>query len=679
MIAVELPDGRVVEFPDGTSRDDMRAAMNKLAMRERVAAAKSGTLQMEPAAVDRQAGIDMAAEQNMRDPGAGRAMLAGATRGSTFGFGDEILGGMDAVVSAGSDILNGNLSGMGGRMADRYSSFRDIVRDEYENASFARPKTTMGAEIVGGAIPALGGAGLAVKAGTSLPMRAGLGAAAGAGEGSLYGFGTGEGGAGNRLAEAGKMAVIGAAGGAAAPLAIAGLGAAKNAVVNPVMSALNIPSDLNASKAIQKMLARAGMSADDAQRAITQAADEGQDVFRLADALGPTGQRGLAGIARQPSDDARREIADFLTQRQGGQADRLTGFVANALEAPDTAAARVAALTKARGDAAGVAYDAARTGAAPVDVRGALGVIDDRLGPMSGMGVTGDGIDKTLSTFRNRLAAPDTKLPNGASAVELSDFDRVLKVKQDLGDEIGAAVRAGRNNEARELMKLQAALDQSLEGASPAYRSANDEFAKASRVIDAVDQGKAAVSGRVRADDTAASWAKMTPEQQRAFRAGYADPVIARIENAAEGVNKARPLSSGKTGADMGTLAVDPELIRRQIARENTMFETGNAALGGSKTADNLADAKDMGALSQSPIWNLISGNWGAAGRQVMDRAASAATGSNPATRELIARALLSQNPNVAVAPAAKRAAMLEGPRQAIEAMIRSGTLRGAQ
>lgn len=653
--------------------------VNRQAMKERIEAAKSGTLQMTPEATARQAAIDMPVEQDLRDPGAMRAMLAGGSRGATFGFADEILGGVNAAAGAVGDAVTGNFSGMGTRMADNYAKMRDDVRSEYDNASFARPKTTTAAEIAGGMVPAVSGLGLTAKAGASLAGRAGLGAATGALEGLLYGFGTGEGGAGNRMTEAAKMAAIGGLGGAAAPLAIAGVGAAKNAVVNPIMSALNMPSDLNASRAIQKLLKRAGMSADDAQRAISEAANEGQDVFRLSDALGSTGQRALSGIARQPGDTARREISDFLLERQAGQSDRLTGFVANALEAPDTAAQRVASLTEARAAAAEPAYRAARNGAAPVDVRGALDVIDDRLGPMAGMGVTGDGIDSTLSTFRGRLAAPDAKLPSGTSAVEMSDFSRVLGVKQDLGDQIGAAVRAGRNNEARELMKLQAALDDALETASPAYRTANDEFAKASRAIDAVDSGKAAVSGRVRAEDTATAWSKMTPEQRSAFRAGYADPMIARIESAAEGANKARPLSSGKTAADMQTMAVDPGLIQRQIKRENTMFETGNAALGGSKTADNLADAKDMSAFSSSPIWNLLTANWGAAGRQLVDRAASAATGSNPATRELIARALLSQSPTVAVAPALKRAAMLETPRKVIEALVRSGTLRGAQ
>lgn len=106
------------------------------------------------------------------------------------------------------------------------------------------------------------------------------------------------------------------------------------------------------------------------------------------------------------------------------------------------------------------------------------------------------------------------------------------------------------------------------------------------------------------------------------------------------------------------------------------MFETNVSALGGSKTADNLADAADMSSMSSSMIANFLTGNWGAAARQAADKVVSGATGMNPSTREIIAKALLSSNPAAALAPSAKRAAQLETPRKVIEALIRSGGIR---
>ena len=612
----------------------------------------------------------------------------GAMQGLGFNFGDEAIGKLEGMTGGDEQFAVERAREMDRRAQENPWAYYGGFVPGAVASSLSLGKAIGGAGKAMG-LGATAGSSLAGRAGL-LAGRAGLGAATGALEGGLAGFGAGEGGFDSRMASAGKMAALGAGIGLAAPLAMAGLGAVMKTPVNALASAFNIPSNVRASEAVAKMLRRAGMSADDAKRAIDRAAAEGQDVYKLVDALGMSGQRGLAGIARQPGDTARQEIAEFLTTRQAGQGDRLAGFVADALDAPDTAAARAAAMKTARDEAADLAYTAAREGAGPVDVRGALAVIDDRIGPMTGSGIADDGISGKLSRYRGRLAADDPAASvikgetgiagaghnSAKTAVELSDFDRVLILKQEIGDDIGAAVRAGRNNEARELMKVQKALDEALEAASPGYRSANDEFAKASKAIGAVDAGKAAAGPRIRSEDTAARFGGLADDGKSAFRAGYADPVIAKIDASAMGVNKARPLSGTKTAKDFDFLAKDQELIKRQIARENAMFETNVAALGGSKTADNLADAADMSSMSSSMIANFLTGNWGAAARQAADKVVSGATGMNPSTREIIAKALLSSNPAAALAPSAKRAAQLETPRKVIEALIRSGGIR---
>jgi hypothetical protein len=617
-------------------------------------AARSGALTLSPERAAQQAEIDKPVEQAMRDQGGASAFTLGLGQGASFGFGDEIQGGMGAIAGAAKDALQGNFSGMGSRMGDNYAQVRDMMRGANETADFTRPKTYTGGQVAGGIAASATGLTGATGLATSLGGKAALGAASGALEGGLYGFGSGEGGLENRAFNAGKMAAIGGGAGAAAPVAMAGLRLGGRAIANPIMNALNIGSDTQASRMIEKLMKRAGATPDDIQAALQTATREGQPEYVLADALGTTGQRGLSGISRQPG-EARQQISDFVMKRQGNQGNRLSGFIADGLQAPDTAAARSGALTAARGDAASVAYDAARAGAGPVDIRGAVGAIDDRVAPMRGSGVALDGIDKKLEAFRNRLAARNPAQPN--TSVELSDFDRVLGVKQDLGDAIGEAVRAGRNNEARELMKLQGQIDASLEASSGAYRSANDGFAKASREIDAIDQGAAATSGRVRSADTAAQYSGMQQGQQAAFKAGYADPLIAKIDASALGVNKARPLLNDKTQADFGLMAQDPALLQRQIGREQTMFETGAQALGGSKTADNLGDIADVKQNSASVIMNLLSMRPGVAAQQLADKLLSAASGQSPKTREKIAMMLLSQNPQAAIAPAIQNAA----------------------
>lgn len=604
--------------------------------------------------------IDLRSDPTL-DMGAGQSFGFGAMQGLGFNFGDEAIGGM-----AGAANALGLGDGTDARFATE--SAREMERRAQES-----PLAYYGGMIPGAVASSLS-MGRALGLGNFMQgttaQRAVAGGVLGGAEGALSGAGGGE-DMGERLSGAATYGALGAGIGAAAPYAIKGVGALwDKAVAGPVASMRSAPSELRASRALETALRRSGYTADQIDDMLRQAATEGQPDFMVADALGNSGQRMLAGAARTPG-DTRQQIVETLLRRQDGQGGRISGFLAEQLGAPDTAAQRTATLTAARKAAADTAYDAARGNAAPVDVRGVLSVIDDRLQPMSGMGVADDSIGAKFSSIRNRLAAATP--PNGTTGVELSDFDRVLNLKQEIGDEIGAAVRAGRNNEARELGKIQAALDAALEAAGDGYRAANDDFAKASRVIEAVDAGKASASTRARSQDVVAQYGALSDDAKAAFRAGRADVDIARIDGAATGVNKARPLLTDKATAELGAMADDPALLSRRLGRENTMFETTRAATGGSMTADNLADAAEMEAFNYGPLTNLLTGNWRTAAMQAGPAVLNTLQGRNTATRDRIAQMLLDRNIGQALAPALTAEAAA-GPRRAIlEALIRSG------
>lgn len=604
--------------------------------------------------------IDLRRDPTLNMNGA-QSLAFGAMQGLGYNFGDELIGGM-----AGAANALGFGDGTDARFATE--SAREMDRRAQEN-----PLAYYGGMILGGVGSSLA-VGKALGLGNMMQgttaQRAVVGAGLGGIEGGLSGAGGGE-TADERLSGALTYGTLGTVLGGATPYVLRGIGNLwDKAVAGPIASMRSAPSEIRASRALETALRRSGMSADEVDAALMAAAREGQPEYLVADALGYSGQRMLAGVARTPG-DTRQQIADTLMRRQEGQGGRIAGFLAEQLGAPDTAAQRTASLTAARKAAADAAYDAARGNAAPVDIRGVLNVIDDRLNPMSGMGVADDGIGAKFASIRNRLVA--SKPPEGMTAVELADFDRLLNLKQEIGDEIGAAIRAGRNNEARELGKIHSALDSALEAASDGYRAANDDFAKASRVIDAVDDGKASASSRMRSQDVVRQYAKLPPEAQSAFRAGRADVEIARIDAAAPGVNKARPLLADKATTDLGAMVDDPALLSRRLGREDTMFRTTQAATGGSMTADNLADAAEMEAFNYGPLANLLTGNWKTAASQIGPAILNTMQGRNTATRDLIAKMLLDRNIKGALAPAltAEKAA---GPRRAmIEALVRSG------
>ena len=619
---------------------------------------------------------------------------ANAAQGMSFGLGDETSGAI-----AGIKSMMG-----GGEYLPAYRAERDDARADMATISERYPNAATGGYLTGAAIPAITAGPLAT--GESMLGTMGRSGLLGMTEGGLQGAGNADGR--GIVGETIKGGLIGLGAGIAAPAVIGAATLAKRGFFEGLPQMFGKASQTKANRAIADALMRSGKTAPDVDALIAAAAREGQPEYRLMDALGLPGQRAANGLTRAggaPGD----EVAEFLSTRQAGQPERVGAFVedafgftkkptvakntevvpldykftdspADVLARPQKSAADLKAkLTEARGNTADKAYDAARGNAAPVDVRGALGVIDARIGGMKGSGVTGDGIDAKLLGYRDRLAAQPG--PDGVMR-ELSDFDRVLGVKQAVQDDIGAAVRAGRNNEARELGKLVKELDAALEGSSDMYRTANDGFRSASKVIDAVDEG-AMMATRGRAADNVPRFGAMAAAEQGAARTGYGDRLLAQLETmASPTANRAKPLLSPKRAMEADAMATDPRLYSDRLGRENTMWETQNRALGGSRTADNLADQGAMDGISGE----VMQAGKAAANLQFGDMVQKVAgalgpilKGQNEPTRMLIAQALMSSNAGQVLAPAIAQATKSAGVRRILEALLRQPMREGGE
>jgi len=666
MIEVELPDGTIVEFPEGTPPEVMQrvlAGMDPAAPPAQAVRNEDGTYGQPPEGMFLNPITGQMTDRNMLaahvNPTRGEAIRGGAMQGLGFGFGDELAG------------LVGRIQGGPDMGTFRREQARATLGAQQE----AFPFSYGAGEVGGGVASSLAGAGaLGLGIPATMAGQMGQGAALGAAEGALYGFGGGE-GIGDRAGDAATTGGFGALVGGAAPAVIQGARSLfDRAVAAPVASMRSAPSQTRASQAVAAALERSGRTVDDVADSLTAAHRAGQPEFMTVDALGNPGQRMLSGIARQPG-NASTQITDFLMNRQGGQARRIAGALDDSLNYGNTGktANQVrAGIEAARDAAADAQYGAARQGAGAVDVRPVIAAIDDTIGPMQGSGVAGDGVDDILRGFRNRIAAPEGKLPEGATAVELSDFNRLARLRKEMGDKAQSLAQSGQKFAAGEIRKLMNVLDEQLEAASEGYRAANANFRSASKVADAVDTGAAMARPRARVPDTLQTYAGMTPEQQAAARAGYVDPLIGRIENSAPGVNKARQLLDPGTQAEIGAMARDPKSVADFLAREQTMFETGARALGGSRTADNLADIADVKTLDVGPIINALSGRFGAAAQQIAGKAGNAMLGRNTATREEIARLLLSPDIRAALQPAMRRQLQEGQQNRVVEALVRS-------
>ncbi|WJR67232.1 hypothetical protein QTA58_00210 [Neorhizobium sp. CSC1952] len=586
-------------------------------------------------------------EEDERDNFLAKAdtFMRGAADTLSFGLADEIAAGGDALFNP----IFGTGEG-GGSISERYS--RNLERQRAVDAADSRDRFgyRLAGQIGGGLT---GGAGLArsglsatanaIERGASLARVAGASAGEGAVLGGLQGFGSGEGGFLNRLGSGGVSGAVGLAGGAAAPYAIAGGGAFLGSLAAPIMARLR--PEHAANRALATAMQRSGKTPEQVARILQSAADDGQSEYALVDALGNAGQRMLSSVTRTPN-EARQEVIEQLMRRQGGQGDRLANALAEGFNAPDTALQRTARLTQARDTEANGLYEAARRQAGAVNVTPIIEQLDETLQP---------GVNQIVNPQNNiawddietALARVKSRLTDGNS--QITDFNALFRVKLNLDDTIAKAEAQGLGNKVFALRAVKRRVDNALEEASPAFREANDTFARQSGVIDAVDAGRAATSGRRRAADTIEEFSAMSPDQQAAYRAGYADPLIARVEGAASSptTNKARMLMTPKFREEFQAVA-DPEQVTRlgrRIGREQRMFETINQATGGSRTADNLADFDDLANFDPTLLSNLMKGQWKTAALTAVTKALNEGKGLPPRVIERVGRALMETDP----------------------------------
>lgn len=577
-----------------------------------------------------QAAIDEQADLKAKgiDPGAG--LTRRLAHGATLGADSTILAGLQTPLEM---IKRGTFDP---REGYNYAKAREdqIMGDARKNTGLLGTA----AEVLGGGVSGAGLARAGLTAARVLGPDAGLLARAGASAADAAGLGAFTGAMeGNGLAERGENALKGAAlggllGGVLPPaLAIGG------AAISPITS--NLRARINPTGFAQSQVARgvseSRMTPQQIAQSVAQAGNEGQGMFTVADAMGNAGQRLLSTTARAPG-QARTDVVNFLEGRQAGQGRRVANTLAEGFDAPQTAAQTEARLMAQRGADADAAYSAVRAGAGRTDLVPTINAIDRTIGtgPGQALQVANDSVEGALRPFRERL-----------SRVNPDDFEAVQRIRFDMADAAQNARQSGYGNRAREIGNAVRELDAAMENASSGYRQANRAFAQASRDIEAVQTGRQAAT-RGRSEDTIPAFQALGQNGQQAFRSGYVDPLIASTQGATFGTNKARPLINDAFQTEAGVMAPGNPLMQRRIGREETMFQTRNAALGNSKTAENLADDAAMG-IDPTLVGQVLSGNWTGALRSVIASGSNALSGNTPAVRQAVADILLTRGGNV--------------------------------
>ena len=562
-------------------------------------------------------------------PGTLSSLANKVGQGVTFGFADEAAAGL----RAGYDMLK-----HGGSFKDNYDLEHAMQQELLDRAGKNTGAAGIAAEVIGGLGSGLGAAksGLTLmKAGQGLLPTIGRGAAEGAIYGGLTGAGTAD--QGNRLEGAATGAGLGAVGGAVAP-AVVELGSRAGSGALSGYRAWRDPRGF-ANEQLAKTVERSGKTAADLQNELLQARQAGQGNYVLADALGDSGQKQLAGAVKLPG-SAKQAAIDELAARNSGMGRQVGGFVDEAFNTHgNTAQEYIDLMEAARSRAGDVRYDAARSSAGPVDLNRTLSTLEDIRdpagvlnNPTAGQSVAPGGVERAAQLIGRE----------GVGPTDAADFNVLLDTKRQIGDIASEAQRAGRNYEAGQVGRVQRELDAALSNASPGYRRANDTFSRMSRPIEAVEEGqRAAVRGR--SADTINTFNQMGRPAQQGFRVVYAD----KLQEALGGPTVGRKLNDmlvGDAADEIAALATPgkADLLNEQLQRAKTMVGTGNQALGGSPTAELLGQQSDL--ETTLPIMSQIAqGNLLGAAKQAMSALGSGAIGNQEAVRNNLIPMLMSK------------------------------------
>jgi hypothetical protein len=475
-------------------------------------------------------------------------------------------------------------------------------------------------------------------------------------------------------------ALLGGAIGAAAPIA--------GAVASPFISGIlgRISPEKYATRQVARAIGESGQTPAALGQRVADANAAGQPQFTLADALGNPGQRLLSGVARAPG-QGRTDVVNALEARQAGQGERVGDIIDQGLGAGNTARQTIDQLT-----------ESARRESAPLyrDALNRQPVWNDRMqqffdhpattqGLREGVGVqhleslaSGQPFNPHDYAITNFNAAGDpiiSAVPNMRTINLIKKgWDNILEGYRDK-----TTGRLVLDERGRALDQVRRSFLNEVDSLNPTYGQARAAYAGPAQVRDAVGVGAEAAS-RGRATDNLQRFDALNPQSQQGFRAGYADTLATRIEGATFGRNKVQPLSSEKATNELDALSlhqgpVQPGALnplQQRLAREQTMFDTRHQALGGSKTADNLADNAAL-AVNPTLIGHVISGHWTAAIGSMLHAGSNAATGNTAATRKAVADILLRNGANLTPAALDTMVAKTIAQIQFLQNLARSG------
>lgn len=622
----EMPDGRIARFemPDGATPEQAQEVFSQMAKMSSPAA----DAPKKPAAPE---------------VGAFRAGLRGLNDGLTFGFADEISGGLAATLEP--LVGTGN---PGKTWRERYDQNVAGERNLDAASRDQHPVANIGGGLVGGVVPMLasGGTtalpGLAARASAAAaPTTAqviGRSAATGSAYGGLYGLGSGQGDLADRIPSAVEGAVLGGVVGGALPAAAVAGGAVKRALTS---------SENSANRQLQRALERDGISLEEWQRRVQTMREENPAALPV-DAGGENVAGLLERVANTPG-AGRTKIIPALNERQSAQPDRvaeqlykLTGAgrgrdkpVAMS-DSKEMTVWQPPAPGSREGDAMSKVADDMAAGGTPEQRRSAYRALEDTMKERAKAAAPlyeqaykepvpwTKELEELMARPAMQTAFRDAKTRAGNQGrpfygkfVDLAD-DGTFTVKdvpstgdldimkKNLDDQIGAFMRSGEKGRAGDIINIKNKLLGIMDEHSPTYSKARKVWSDDSSYMGATEKGRDLIfNQKMSPEEFADTFRRMSPADREGFATGAVSSVIGKMGSKTSTYSDVvRDLNSRNMREKIGAML--PNKAARD--RWNTLLdqEVASTALrqratGNSATARRMAEVDDeSGAVERA-------------------------------------------------------------------------------
>jgi hypothetical protein len=684
---VEGPGGVVVEFPDGTSQDVVLGAMRKhFGGPSAAPAAPAATPAPTSAAPNAAAPV----KDSPLPPSIMQQMFprygiaASIANGMTFGTLPNIEGAVAAGVQGAKNLVG---AGDGASMGDAYSNTVKETQDARRAFWHQAPIVATAADAAGG----LATGGALVKNGATLVgrmaneglhnllPRMAAGAVEGAGYGAASGAGGSEGDLSDRLKAARDNAPIGAFVGATGVPVVDYVVKPAAKVASNIYNGLRNPEKQGRDMLVQSIMRDTTTPEAMAQR-VEQAAAAGQPEYMALDAGGRNTLK-LGKMAGRTPGPFRNEVGPVLDARQGGQADRLAGFIDEATGSTGPNARQIErGVTQGRATAADTLYDQAYQAPPPSgafydemaqrpSVQQAIGTLErtaaerqmplsdvlvdipnpnartvTRQVPTSVLGPDGQPVMRTETTVEN----PTIRVPT------MRGWDMV---KRSLDAQVDAGFRstdASQRTAAQATRETRDQLRRQLGEDNPDYRAALARYSDDSTLLDSVQAGRDLV--RSPSDATREGFDAIPPGHADAGRIGAAAEIRNTKLDKRSGEDATMAFDRPSMRQTLDQIAVDPTARAAlgnagapgtrsgRIGREQEMSATRRAMAGGSDTAENLVDQAPPGllhGLGLTAIGNLKRGV-----PMIAEALRRAGSGVNERSARTIGDYLMSNNPD---------------------------------